>query len=126
MSPELAEQVIDVRVVSPSHRHPIIFRLFNQLEVGKGIQLVSDHDPRPLRYQFDAKYGSRCKWTYLERGPDVWRVRLVRTVGQTEPTYSSIDFLFGDGVGHHSETVRDPARHGARLPRGATLEDSRQ
>lgn len=110
----LAEQVFDVRDIPPSHRHPIIFRLFNRLEVGKGFQLVADHDPRPLRYQFDVKYGNLCKWTYLERGPDVWRVRLARTGERIEPAYSSIDFSLDDGVEHHSGSVWDPAKHVAQ------------
>lgn len=74
----LEERVLDVREIPPSHRHPIIFRLFDHLAVGSSIQLIADHDPRPLRYQFDAGYGDRCKWAYLEQGPDVWRVRLRR------------------------------------------------
>jgi uncharacterized protein (DUF2249 family) len=37
---------------------------------------VVDHDPRPLRYQLEARHGSCCDWAYLEQGPDVWRVRL--------------------------------------------------
>ncbi len=106
-----ADQVIDVRVIPPSHRHPVIFRLFNRLEIGKGFQIVADHDPRPLRYQFDARYGSRCRWTYLERGPDVWRVRLVRTAERIEPAYSSIELSLDDGVEDHSGSVWDPAKH---------------
>lgn len=74
----LAERVVDTREIPPGQRHPLIFQLFEGLEVGNCIQLVVDHDPRPLRYQFDAGYGSRCKWTYLEQGPEVWRVCLQR------------------------------------------------
>jgi uncharacterized protein (DUF2249 family) len=74
----LEERVVDVREIPPHHRHPIIFHLFDRLDIGSSIQLIADHDPRPLRYQFDAGYGDRCKWTYLEQGPDVWRVRLRR------------------------------------------------
>lgn len=74
-----SERVLDVRDIPPQHRHPIIFRLFDNLDIGSSIQLVADHDPRPLRYQFDAGYGDQCNWIYLEKGPDVWRVRLQRT-----------------------------------------------
>ncbi|MDH6257608.1 DUF2249 domain-containing protein [Bradyrhizobium sp. BR13661] len=122
----LAEQVIDVRGIPPSHRHPVIFQLFNRLEVGEGFQLVADHDPRPLRYQFDVRYGSRCKWTYLERGPHMWRVRIVRTAEQVEPAYSSIDFSFGDGLGHHSGSVWDLAEQETWMSRSAAIEDSKQ
>jgi uncharacterized protein (DUF2249 family) len=117
-----AEQVIDVRLIPPSHRHAMIFRLFHRLEDGKGFQLVADHDPRPLRYQFDVRYGSGCKWTYLERGPDVWRVRLVRTAERIEPAYTSIGLSFGDEVGHHSGSMGIQQS----MSRGAVLEDSKQ
>ena len=72
------EHVLDVREIPPQNRHPIIFGLFDGLEVGSSIQLIADHNPRPLRYLFEAEFGSKCSWTYLEQGPDVWRVRLER------------------------------------------------
>ena len=40
------------------------------------LQIVVDHDPKPLRLQLEARHGSRCNWSYLEKGPDIWRVRL--------------------------------------------------
>ncbi len=72
----IEERVLDVREIPP--RYAIIFQLFDHLDIGRSIQLIADHDPRPLRYQFDSGYGNRCKWIYLEQGPDVWRVRLRR------------------------------------------------
>lgn len=71
-----SERVIDVREIDPGHRHLIIFQLFEHLEPGSSLQLVVDHDPRRLRYQLEAKHGSRCRWTYLAQGPDLWRIRL--------------------------------------------------
>ena len=70
------ERVIDVKDIDPQHRHMIILQLFEHLAAGDALQLIVDHDPKPLRYQLEAKHGSRCLWIYLEEGPDVWRVRL--------------------------------------------------
>ena len=70
------ERVINVRDINPRHRHAIITQLFDHLGPESSLQLVVDHDPRPLRYQLEARHGSRCNWSYLEQGPDVWRVRL--------------------------------------------------
>jgi uncharacterized protein (DUF2249 family) len=70
------ERVINVRDIDPRHRHGIISQLFDHLDPESSLQLVVDHDPRPLRYQLEARHGSRCDWSYLEQGPDVWRVRL--------------------------------------------------
>lgn len=76
-----SERVVNVGDIPRAHRHAIIFQLFDRLAPGEGLQLVVDHDPRPLRYQFDVRHGARCTWSYLEQGPDVWRVRLRRDAG---------------------------------------------
>jgi uncharacterized protein (DUF2249 family) len=70
------ERVIDVREVNPRIRHTVIIQLFEKLDDLSALQLIADHDPRPLRFQLEAKHGNRCQWTYLEQGPDLWRVRL--------------------------------------------------
>ncbi len=70
------ERVIDVREISPRIRHTVIFQLFEHLDDTSSLQLIADHDPRPLHLQLEAKHGNRCRWTYLEQGPDLWRVRL--------------------------------------------------
>lgn len=70
------ERVVDVRELNPRIRHTVIFQLFEHLGRDESLQLVVDHDPKPLRFQLEAKHGARCRWTYLEEGPDLWRVRL--------------------------------------------------
>lgn len=72
------ERVVDVREIDPRVRHTVIFQLFEHLEGTNSLQLIADHDPRPLRFQLEAKHGPGCRWSYLEQGPDVWRVRLQR------------------------------------------------
>ncbi|WP_298252990.1 DUF2249 domain-containing protein [Bradyrhizobium sp.] len=70
------ERVINVADIDPQHRHAILFRLFEHLAPNESLQIVVDHDPRRLRLQLEALHGSRCGWSYLEQGPDLWRVRL--------------------------------------------------
>jgi uncharacterized protein (DUF2249 family) len=70
---------LDVRQVSHGHRHGLIFTAYRSLRPGRGFVLVNDHDPRPLKYQFDASYAGEFTWDYLEAGPKVWRVRIGRT-----------------------------------------------
>lgn len=67
---------LDVRVIPPREKHPTIFRTFDALEVGQSFVLVNDHDPFPLRYQFDAERAGQFGWEYLEQGPAVWRVEI--------------------------------------------------
>lgn len=71
-----SERVIDVRDIEPRFRHAIIFRLFENLMPDASLQLIAPHAPRPLHAQFEMRYRDAFRWTYLEEGPDVWRVRL--------------------------------------------------
>jgi uncharacterized protein (DUF2249 family) len=70
---------LDVRVIPPRDKHPSIFRLFHALAPGESFELVNDHDPKPLWYQFQAEQEGRFGWDYLEEGPEAWRVRISRT-----------------------------------------------
>lgn len=70
------ERVIKVADIAPHYRHKVILQLFEHLDPEQSLQLVVDHDPRPLQLQLEARHGERCSWTFLEAGPDVWRVHL--------------------------------------------------
>lgn len=67
---------IDVRTIAPRERHPTIFATFAGLAVGDALEIVNDHDPKPLYYQFAAELPDTFAWNYVESGPDVWRVTL--------------------------------------------------
>jgi len=72
---------IDVRTIVPRDRHPLIFQCFDALTAGQAMQLVNDHDPRPLRYQFDSRSPGQFAWTYLQAGPHLWRVQISKLAG---------------------------------------------
>ena len=72
------DRVLDVRTEEPKRRHELIFETFTDLPVGQAYVLVNDHDPKPLRYQFEAENAGEFSWQYLEQGPLVWRVRIGR------------------------------------------------
>jgi uncharacterized protein (DUF2249 family) len=71
-------QSIEVRYLIPMQRHQKIFELVDRLAPGKGFVLVNDHDPKPLYYQLEAEHPGQFSWTYLESGPEVWRVEIAR------------------------------------------------
>jgi uncharacterized protein (DUF2249 family) len=79
MSSENANATIDVRTIVPRDRHPLIFKTFEDLSPGEFLLLVNDHDPAPLRYQFEAERPDEFSWEYVEQGPEVWRVHITRT-----------------------------------------------
>ncbi len=67
---------IDVREIVPRERHPLIFRTFDELGTGESFELINDHDPKPLYYQFQAERPGQLGWEYLEEGPETWRVKV--------------------------------------------------
>ncbi len=71
-------QSLDVRKLPPAQRHALIFQTCGQLPLGEAVVLVNDHDPKPLRYQFDAENPGEFQFSYLEAGPQVWRVEIKR------------------------------------------------
>jgi uncharacterized protein (DUF2249 family) len=75
-------QTVDVRRIVPRERHPLIFSTFDALQPGERFELVNDHHPKPLFYQFSFERNGTFSWDYLEQGPEVWRVR----IGKTEVT----------------------------------------
>jgi uncharacterized protein (DUF2249 family) len=55
------------------------------LVLGEDLVLVNDHDPVPLHLQFDKLRPGEAEWHYVDRGPDVFRIRIVR-VGFAPPS----------------------------------------
>lgn len=69
---------LDVRSIPLPERHPQIFVLFGSLSVGQTLVLISDHEPRPLRAEFDRKQQGRFGWVQRQLGDGRWEVRIVR------------------------------------------------
>ena len=77
MSTEIAA-TLDVRKIPPPERHAQIFDRFDSLKPGQALQLVNDHDP-----QFGDRLRSGFDWTYLESGPELWRIRIGKLKAKT-------------------------------------------
>ena len=73
-----SDRELDVRHLAPAQRHEMIFAAYHGLAPETGYVLVNDHDPKPLRYQFEAEHAGEFTWDYLESGPERWRVRIGR------------------------------------------------
>lgn len=69
---------LDVREIPHGRRHPRIFGIYARLAPGESFVLVNNHDPKPLRREFQATYPDQFGWDYLEAGPDQWQVRIKR------------------------------------------------
>ncbi len=70
---------MEVRHLPPPLRHKLIFEKFDSLRPGEGFILINDHDPKPLYYELRSVRGDVVEWSYVEPGPHVWRVRVIKT-----------------------------------------------
>ena len=77
---------IDVRTIVPRERHPLIFGTFDTLLPGETLLLDNDHDPKPLFYQFQSESTGEFTWEYVEKGPEVWQVK----IGKLEETVARV------------------------------------
>lgn len=70
---------IDVRPVEPKDRIPTVLGGFEQAGPGGTLHLVVDHDPDCMRHMLTATQPEGSfSFELLERGPEVWRVDVVR------------------------------------------------
>lgn len=67
---------VDVRRCLPKDKKPTIFSAWNSLKPGQAMELINDHDPRPLYNLFSDEHTGLFSWEYLEKGPDVWRIAI--------------------------------------------------
>jgi uncharacterized protein (DUF2249 family) len=74
---------VDLRQIAPRERHPLVFANFDMLRIGEAIELLNDHDPHPLRSQFEDRAGGQFDWSTLEAGPTLWRVQIARKAAGT-------------------------------------------
>lgn len=67
---------LDLRSIPVFERHPKIFDAWEGIEPENILQLINDHDPKPLHYQFEGEYKDTYAWEYLAKGPDEWVVNI--------------------------------------------------
>ncbi|HET8562173.1 MAG TPA: DUF2249 domain-containing protein [Marmoricola sp.] len=65
---------LDARMVPHAIRHATIFGALDAVGSGGGLVLVAPHDPLPLLAQVEHRYQGRFDVSYLERGPEAWRL----------------------------------------------------
>lgn len=70
------EPELDARAIPHAIRHGAIFGALASLPSGGALILVAPHDPVPLLDQIRERVGDAIEVSYLERGPEDWRLRL--------------------------------------------------
>ena len=69
---------LDLRQIMPFERHELIFQTWDSLKPGETLKIINDHDPKPLRYQFEAEYKGQYQWEYEQEGPKDWMVKILK------------------------------------------------
>jgi len=69
---------LDIRIYEKGHKKDIIFKAFEELILGETMELINDHDPRPLYQQFILNFPEHFQWEYLEQGPEIWRIAITK------------------------------------------------
>lgn len=69
---------LDARTVPHAIRHATIFGALDSVGPGAGLVLVAPHDPLPLLAQVEQRNPGVFEVSYLERGPEFWRLLFAR------------------------------------------------
>ena len=69
-------ETLDLRPIMPFERHELIFEKWNALKPGETLEIINDHDPKPLHYQFEAEYKGQYEWEYIQKGPKDWIAKI--------------------------------------------------
>jgi len=69
---------LDVRDVPQVIRHSTVLNALESVPQGAGVLLIAPHDPLPLLRQIERRWHGEFEVAYLQRGPEAWRLALVR------------------------------------------------
>ena len=77
--PDFARRV-DIREIMPhQNKYPTVQKTFETLKIGEKMELINDHDFHPMfQYKLPLDFPEQYEWTYLEEGPEVWRVAVTK------------------------------------------------
>lgn len=104
---------LDIRPVPVREKHPTIFRTFDEMEPGRTLLLINDHDPKPLYYQFAAERAEQFEWDYVEQGPDVWKVVITKKGESASGQHSTGAAACHEY--HHFEKATEALKHDHRV-----------
>jgi len=58
----------------PEDEDRILFETLDSLQMGETIEIIDNHDPSLLYKELQANRPNEFEWSYLEEGPDTWKV----------------------------------------------------
>lgn len=75
---DASPDVLDARRLPCAGKHPLIFRRWAELAVGESFVLLNDHQPEPLRRQFESFVPGCYEWSESPPPPGAFAVHLTR------------------------------------------------
>lgn len=70
---------LDVRTIPHAIRHATVFGALQSLTPAQAMILTAHHNPLPLLAQVEDMFDGRIEVSYLEEGPDVWKLKMLNT-----------------------------------------------
>lgn len=68
----------DARTVPHAVRHASILGVVDALQPGSAFVLIAPHNPLPLLAQIQALHGDSIQISYVQEGPDAWKLKMER------------------------------------------------
>lgn len=68
---------LDLRAIPVLERHPRVFDTWDALGPEGVMEIINDHDPKSLKYQFEGEYREKYSWEYMKKGPE-WVVQITK------------------------------------------------
>lgn len=76
---EFSARVDVPAILEHKDKYPAVQKAFESLKVGEKMELINDHNPSPIfNYKFPVDFPGQYEWTYLEEGPEIWRVAVTK------------------------------------------------
>lgn len=61
-----------------SHHTSVVFERLDGLTAERHLRIACEYEPETLRRQIESWCPGEYRWTWLARGPDVWRADIMR------------------------------------------------
>ena len=101
-------KILDVREIDKQFRKKIILNLFDELNDGDRLELISDHSLTPLNKLFLKEKQGFFEWINVESGPELWKIS-IRKVASLNLTINdllkqfpfAVDILENYGIAYY-------------------------
>lgn len=71
---------LDVREIPHAIRHATVFGALQGVQPGNAMILIAHHNPLPLLAQIEQLFSGTIEVSYLQEGPEEWKLRMYKSV----------------------------------------------